>query len=101
MSFMQHEIKKQLIDLFGDRVAFHRIERLLYASDLASLPKMVTDRIKTMPDAVAQPLHSEELSALVQLAALHKIPLVPGARPARATEAPYRPGAALSSTSAE
>jgi FAD/FMN-containing dehydrogenase len=74
---MQHNIKQQLIDLFGDRVAFHRIERLLYESDLASLPKMITDRIKTVPDAVVHPLNSQELAALVQLAVLHKIPLVP------------------------
>lgn len=74
---MEGEAKKQLVALFGERAAFHRIERLLYASDLASLPGIVTCQIKTMPDAVVQPRTGEELSALVRLAAMHAIPLVP------------------------
>ncbi len=74
---MENEIKERLIDLFGDRVAFHRTERLLYSSDLASLPKMVTGLIQNMPDAVVLVRTRDELSALVGLAAGRGIPLVP------------------------
>jgi len=74
---MENDVKERLIDLFGDRVAFHLTERLLYSSDLASLPKMVTGLIRTMPDAVVLVRTGDELSALVGLAAGNKIPLVP------------------------
>lgn len=63
--------------IFGERVAFHRAERLLYSSDLASLPKMVTSRIQTFPDAVVLPNAPEELSDLLRLAHRSGIPLVP------------------------
>jgi Fe-S oxidoreductase/FAD/FMN-containing dehydrogenase len=74
---MKAEIKQKLLDLFGDRVAFHHVERLLYSSDLAALPAMITSRIETMPDAVVMPRSREELVALIGLATTCKIPLVP------------------------
>jgi FAD/FMN-containing dehydrogenase/ferredoxin len=77
MNGMREDIKKKLIDLFGERVAFHRVERLLYASDLASLPKMITDLIRTVPNAIVQPLNGEELSSLIKLAVTDRIPLTP------------------------
>jgi Fe-S oxidoreductase/FAD/FMN-containing dehydrogenase len=74
---MQEEVKGELIGIFGDRVAFHDIERMLYSSDVASLPAMVKNRIATVPDAVVQPKGSDELEALVKLATKYKLPLVP------------------------
>jgi FAD/FMN-containing dehydrogenases len=74
---MQEDIKKKLIDRFDNRVAFHRVERLLYASDLGTLPKMITDLIHNMPEAVVQPQNSMELTELIDLAGKNKIPLVP------------------------
>jgi len=74
---MENGIKKSLIDLFGERVAFHRTERLLYSSDLASLPKMVTGLIQTLPDAVVLVRTREELGGLIDLAVRSRVPLVP------------------------
>ncbi len=74
---MENGIKKSLIDLFGERVAFHRTERLLYSSDLASLPKMVTGLIQTLPDAVVLVRTREELGGLIDLAVRSRVTLVP------------------------
>ncbi len=74
---MLKEIEQQLINIFGERVAFHNIELLMYSSDLASLPTLITNRIKTMPDAVVLPETKEELVNLLDLAGKYKIPLVP------------------------
>lgn len=74
---MFEELKRELIELFGERVAFNRIERLLYSSDLGSLPDMARARINTYPDAVVQPGSHDELTALVSIAKKYRIPLVP------------------------
>jgi len=75
---LKEEAKKELERIFGDRVAFHRIECLLYASDLGSLPDLVKNRIETLPDAVVQPQDGDELTQLLNGVALkYKIPLVP------------------------
>jgi len=74
---MNEDTKKELIAIFGDRVAFHRIERLLYASDCCTLPEMVTVFINNMPDAVVQPADKTELNRLIDIAARKKIALVP------------------------
>lgn len=74
---MLKEAQKELLDIFGERVAFHEIERMLYSSDLGALPELVKGQIKTYPDAVVQPSSSDNLSALVNLASKYRIPLVP------------------------
>ena len=75
---MKEEAKKELERIFGDRVAFHRGECLLYSSDLGVLPDLVKNRIETLPDAVAQPLNKEELTRLIDEVGLkYKIALVP------------------------
>ena len=74
---MLEEVKKELTSIFGSRVAFHKIERLLYSSDLASLPDIIRKQINPVPDAVVQPVSNDELIALLGLAKKYKIPLVP------------------------
>src|SRR4030042_3888589 len=74
---MLEEVKGELLGIFGDRVAFHDIERMLYSSDVASLPPMVKNQIATMPDAVVQPNESNELTALLKIAKKYQTPLVP------------------------
>ena len=53
---MLEKMKKDLISIFGNRVAFHQIERMLYSSDLDPVPEMVKKQINTNPDAVVQPI---------------------------------------------
>jgi len=69
--------EQELISIFGDRVAFHEIERMLYSSDLGALPELVKKQINTNPDAVVQPNSSDDLRALVNLAMKYKTPLIP------------------------
>ena len=74
---MLDDCNGELIKLFGDRVAFHDVERLLYSKDMVSLPSFVRDKINTMPDCVVQPVSVDELSELVRLASMHVFALVP------------------------
>lgn len=74
---MLGEYKSELIKIFGERVAFHDAERLLYSRDMVSLPAFVRDKINTMPDCVVQPVSVDELSELVRLASKHLFALVP------------------------
>lgn len=69
--------KQELLRIFGDRVAFHDIERMLYSSDRGYLPKLAKKQINANPDAVVQPNSLDDLRALVDLAAEYKIPLIP------------------------
>ena len=74
---MLEQVKWVLLSVFGNRVAFHDIERMLYSSDLANLPATVQRQIVCVPDAVVQPKDVDELKSLVKIGAQHKIPLVP------------------------
>ena len=70
-------VKQDLIAIFGERVAFHRTERQLYSSDVGFLPPIARSQIKTLPDAVAQPVSADEVKSLINLAEKYSIPLVP------------------------
>ena len=70
------KVQKELVDIFGERVAFHEIERMLYSSDLGALPELARKQINTYPDAVVQPNSSDDLSALVNLAMKYRTPLI-------------------------
>lgn len=70
-------VQQMLTEIFGDRVAFHKLERQLYDRDIGVLPEPVARILDTMPQAVVQPASSEELKALMALAQEHRIPLVP------------------------
>jgi len=74
---MLRELQKELVRIFGERVAFHRIERMLYSCDLEVLPGLIANQIQTLPDAVVQPNSPDELIALIELAVRYRIPLVP------------------------
>jgi len=71
------DAQKKLLDIFGERVAFHRIERMLYSSDVDPLPRLIKKFVVNNPDAVVQPVSAEELMALLDLCLKYKIPLVP------------------------
>lgn len=70
---MWEELKK----IFGDRVSFDEIERMVYGHDVASLPAAVEKLVLKLPDAVVQPENAEELIRLVKFARSKRIPLVP------------------------
>lgn len=74
---MQEIVKDKLIERFNERVAFNKIERFLYSSDIGNLPKIITNLIHTLPDAVVQPEKSDDLVALIDLAVKNQIPLIP------------------------
>jgi Fe-S oxidoreductase/FAD/FMN-containing dehydrogenase len=74
---MRKEEKRKLVNIFGDRVTFNKIERMLYSSDLSTLPEFVKKQLSINPDAVVQPNNSADLKALLNLAMKYKTPLIP------------------------
>ncbi len=74
---MKDIMKERLLEIFQDRVAFHKIERLVYSGDMGTLPEMITNLIDNMPDAVVRPINKQELTELVALAGQEKISLIP------------------------
>jgi Fe-S oxidoreductase/FAD/FMN-containing dehydrogenase len=74
---MDKQYQKALEANFGDRVSFEKTERLVYSHDTASLPKMVKQTLKTVPDAVVQPLSASDVIFITKFSREHKIPLTP------------------------
>ncbi|WP_428844925.1 FAD-binding and (Fe-S)-binding domain-containing protein [Calderihabitans maritimus] len=68
---------EKLSSLFGERVRWDKVERLLYSHDLGVIPGPVKRTINSSPDAVVQPVSADEVKELVKLAAAEKVPLVP------------------------
>lgn len=71
------ELRSKLESLFQDRVRFNMVERLVYSHDMGVLPTQVMKLIDNMPDAVAQPVSGEEVTAVTKLAGEYNRPLVP------------------------
>ena len=72
------DVQGRLQEMFGSRVAFDGLERMLYSHDVGSLPSLVKPLIgNTLPAGVVQPLDEEQVIQLVALARTHNIPLVP------------------------
>jgi Fe-S oxidoreductase/FAD/FMN-containing dehydrogenase len=72
------ELQQQLLEIFGPRAAFDKLERMFYSHDVGSLPSLVKPLIgNTLPAGVVQPLSEEQVIRLVALARTHGIPLVP------------------------
>lgn len=74
---ISHDVRKELLEIFNKRVAFHEIERMLYSSDVEPLPDIIKKLVTSNPDAVVQPSSTEELTALLDLCFKYGIPLVP------------------------
>jgi alkyldihydroxyacetonephosphate synthase len=78
--FMWMQIQTELESLVGqDYVTTSEAIRLSYAVDYFWIPRMLIDRGQTppLPDIVVQPGTVEEVSAVVKLANLYKLPVVP------------------------
>jgi len=70
--------KEHLKQMFGERVSFRRVERVLYGHDIAEMPGLVKPLVgSTVPDAVVQPASEEDLVQLVRWAAAERVPLTP------------------------
>ncbi len=70
-------MRQELERIFGDRVTFDRVERMLYSHDVANLPTAVEKMVLKTADAVVQPETADEVIELVKLATQKKIPLTP------------------------
>ena len=74
---MKNSDRIQLRDRFGERVSFDRTEMLFYAHDTASLPSIVKQMLKTVPEAVVQPTSTEDVVFITKFARERKISLTP------------------------
>ena len=74
---MNKNYQKALEVRFGDRVSFEKTERLVYSHDTASLPRMVKQTLKTIPDAIVQPLNTDDVVFVTKFSREHNIPLTP------------------------
>lgn len=74
---MKTKERKQLTERFGERVSFDQTEMLLYSHDTASLPGMVKQLLNTVPEAVVQPLNTEDVVFITQFAREKSIPVTP------------------------
>jgi Fe-S oxidoreductase/FAD/FMN-containing dehydrogenase len=75
---MRLNAKKELQELFENKISFNKTERKLYSHDIAAMPVIVKPFIgSTIPDAVVQPTTEVELVKLVNWSIKNKIPLTP------------------------
>ncbi|MEF8798991.1 MAG: FAD-binding and (Fe-S)-binding domain-containing protein [Candidatus Bipolaricaulota bacterium] len=74
---MKTHKKDDLEKIFGERVKFDKIERRLYSRDSASLPQPIEQFVDNVPDAVVQPINTDELGELCNISQNHSLPLVP------------------------
>jgi Fe-S oxidoreductase/FAD/FMN-containing dehydrogenase len=74
---MEESAKGELKEIFGDRVTFDDVERLVYSHDVGTMPSVMEKIIHKLPDAVVQPESEEELVLLTKLSKEYNIPLVP------------------------
>ncbi len=78
MRKLSSQQQQQLEQIFGERVAFDRLERMFYSHDVGSLPSLVKPLVgNTLPAAVAQPLSEVQVIQLAAFARTHNVPLVP------------------------
>jgi Fe-S oxidoreductase/FAD/FMN-containing dehydrogenase len=74
---MRSSTEKDLINIFGDNVAFHDLECRLYSEDAGALPGVFKSGLKTIPYAVVQPNTRAQLLQLISIAGKYHVPLVP------------------------
>lgn len=67
-----------LINKLGEEhVSVDPLEKLVYAHDLAALPKSVKLLFDTTPDAIVRPKSAEHVAEVIRLANEYKIPVIP------------------------
>ncbi|MDR3589224.1 MAG: FAD-binding oxidoreductase [Negativicutes bacterium] len=77
---MKPEICEKLQAMFGDRATTDRFEREFYQRDVAPVPDFLALPVaRTLPDIVIRPHNTEEVAAVMKIAADGKIPVTPRA----------------------
>ncbi|MDD5288311.1 MAG: FAD-binding and (Fe-S)-binding domain-containing protein [Dehalococcoidales bacterium] len=74
---MDKQIQAQLKNRFEERVSFDHTEMLLYSHDTASLPGMIKSMVNNIPEAVVQPLNTDDVIFVTKFARQHNIPITP------------------------
>ena len=75
-----HMILTEIADIVGkENVTTTEADRLVYGVDYFWVPGMLVDRGKLppLPDVVVQPVTVDQISALVKLANVYRIPIIP------------------------
>ncbi|WP_371371770.1 FAD-binding oxidoreductase [Sporomusa aerivorans] len=73
---MDVETVERLQKMFGDRATTDLFERSFYQRDLAPVPDFLVKPLAvTLPDIVLRPRSTEEVAAIVSLAAAHNVPV--------------------------
>lgn len=71
---MKETVKRQLLDIVGeDRFFDHDLDRFTYSYDGSFLPLVPPH----LPDAVVQPVSTEEVAAILRVCHAHDVPVVP------------------------
>ena len=74
---MKAKDRDELKERFGERVSFEKVERQVYSHDTASLPGLVKRLIHSVPEAIVQPIDTDEVVFLTQFARERGIPITP------------------------
>ncbi len=74
---MKSNDKELIRERFGERASFDKTEMLLHSHDAASLPGIIKQMLKTVPDAVVQPASTEDVVFITKFAQERAIPLTP------------------------
>jgi Fe-S oxidoreductase/FAD/FMN-containing dehydrogenase len=81
MAEISSKVKADLIDNWGTRVTFDKLERKIYAHDMGIMPSLVQPLVgNPIPDGIVQPQSEQELVALANLARQENIKLTPRAK---------------------
>lgn len=72
------KILSEIISRLGQaHASVDPIEKLVYAHDLAVLPKFVKLLFNTTPDVIVKPKNTEQVAEVIKLANEYKIPVIP------------------------
>ncbi|UCG69705.1 MAG: FAD-binding oxidoreductase [Thermoplasmata archaeon] len=75
---MTSNIFNKIKEIVGKEfVTESEFERLFYARDVSPLPQELQEKLETIPDIIARPKSTLEVSKIVKVAASEKIPIVP------------------------
>jgi Fe-S oxidoreductase/FAD/FMN-containing dehydrogenase len=81
MSGISSKVKSDLIDKWGTRVTFDKLERKIYAHDMGVMPSLVQPLVgNPIPDGIIQPESEQELVVIANLAKQENIKLTPRAK---------------------
>jgi Fe-S oxidoreductase/FAD/FMN-containing dehydrogenase len=78
MAVVNERIERGLLEIFGDRAHFDRVERKMYSFDIGAMPRLVKPFVPAgIAGAVVRPRDEEQIAALMRLAAAEGFKVVP------------------------